>query len=164
MRELPRLAVRLGHAVINQPDTLGDGDCEALHPGVWGQPVNTVTSMVYVGAGGWLAARVAKLPRGTRAGAGAYAAVVALTGVGSVAYHGPQFPGAQFLHDTPIYGVAAIGAAVPLWRLAQHRTPLPGWSTPLGVGIAATAAVAGAAYVGGGTSSSLCQPESWLQL
>jgi hypothetical protein len=34
----------------------------------------------------------------------------------------------------------------------------------LGVGIATTAAVAGAAYLGGGTSSSLCQPESWLQL
>jgi hypothetical protein len=150
--------------VIDQPDTLGDADCERLHDGLWGQPVNTVTSFAYVAAGLWLGARTARLPRPERPAAGWYAACVAITGVGSVAYHGPQFSGAQLLHDLPIAGVVGIGAAVPLLRRRRHRPAVPGWSGGLGVGMAAVAVVAGASYVGGGTDSALCRPDSLWQL
>jgi hypothetical protein len=150
--------------VIDQPDTLGDADCERLHDGLWGQPVNTVTSFAYVAAGLWLGARTARLPRAQRPGAGWYAAFVAITGAGSVAYHGPQFSGAQLLHDIPIAGVVGIGAVVPLLRRRRGDTAVPGWSPRLGVGMAAAAVVAGASYVGGGTDSPLCRPDSLVQL
>jgi hypothetical protein len=150
--------------VVGQPETLGDSDCERLHDGLLGQPVNTVTSMAYVAAGAWLGARAARLERRDRPAAGWYAAFVAITGMGSVFYHGPQFAGAQLLHDLPIAGVVGIGAAVPLLRSRRGRPPVPGWSPRLGVGMAAAAVVAGASYVGGGTDSSLCRPDSIVQL
>ena len=149
--------------VLDQPETLGDGDCEALRPGPWGQPVNTLTSFGYVGVGAWLAGRAGRPTSAEGRVATAYAALTALTGAGSVAYHGPQFAGAQFLHDTPILGVAGVGTAVPLWRALRGRTAVPGWSTGLGVAMAATSAVAGAAYLAGRTSSRTCRPTSWWQ-
>lgn len=163
MGPLPSVAARVRRIALDQPETLGDGDCEALRAGLIGQPTNTVTSLAYVGVGAWLASRISGLPASSRRGALAYAALAALTGVGSVAYHGPQFTGAQLLHDLPIVGVFGIGVAVPLWRARAGRVALPGWSTTRGMAIAATAGVAGAAYLAGGTTSPLCRPESLLQ-
>lgn len=163
MPDVAAIAARVRRAALDQPTTLGDGDCEALRPGWIGQPTNTVTSFAYVGVGGWLTARATRGPRQQRRGALAYAAATAVAGAGSVAYHGPQFAGAEFFHDAPIVAVAGIGAAVPLWRRFRGRTPLPGWSAPLGVAMAATGAVAGAAYLAGRTSSPCCRPNSLLQ-
>jgi hypothetical protein len=160
---LQQLATRARQVTLDQPATLGDGDCEALRPGLIGQPVNTITSFAYVGAGAWLASRLSRLPSGRRPAAAAYAALTAITGVGSIAYHGPQFAGAQFLHDAPIVGAFALGAVVPLWRLVRGGVPLPGWSTRLGAAMAATAVGSLAAYAAGGTDSPLCRPESLLQ-
>lgn len=157
------LAARVRSVALDQPPTLGDGDCEALRGGWLGQPVNTLTSAGYVAVGAWLGARSARLPCDQRPGAAAYAGLVALTGIGSVAYHGPQFPGAQMLHDVPIIAASAVGAAVPLSRLARGREALPGWSTRSGVAIGACGALGLVAYAAGRTGSPLCRPRSLLQ-
>lgn len=164
MPRVPELVERVRQVTLDQPATLGDGDCEALRAGLIGQPTNTFTSVAFVGVGAWLATRVPQLPRRSRNSALAYAALAAVTGAGSVAYHGPQFDGAQFFHDVPILGVLGIGVALPLWRLARGRTPLPGWSGRLGSTMAVGTVVAGAAYAAGGTDSPWCRPESLLQL
>jgi len=164
MPRVPELVERVRQVTLDQPDTLGDGDCEALRAGLIGQPANTATSFAFVGVGAWLASRTARLPRSSRRGALAYAALTALTGAGSVAYHGPQFEGAQFLHDVPILGVLGIGVTLPLWRLTRGQVPLPGWSAGLGAVMATGTVLAGAAYMAGGTDSRWCRPESLLQL
>jgi hypothetical protein len=164
MVDRSELAARVRRMALDQPETLGDGDCEALRDGWWGQPTNTVTSFAYVVAGGWLGARLRRLRPGQRPAAGAYAALAAVAGIGSVAYHGPQFDGAQLLHDAPIVGLFGLGAAVPLWRRATGRAPLPGWSTRTGVAMAVTGTVGLAAYAGGRSTSPLCEPTSLVQL
>jgi hypothetical protein len=164
MVEPRELASRVRRMALDQPATLGDGDCEALRDGWWGQPTNTATSFAYVVAGGWLAGHLPRLRPSQRPAAGAYAALSAAAGMGSVAYHGPQFDGAQLAHDAPIVALVGVGAAVPLWRAATGREALPGWSTRTGVAMAATAAAGLAAYSGGRTTSPLCRPRSWFQL
>ena len=157
------IAARVRSVALDQPPTLGDGDCEALRDSWLGQPVNTVTSIGYVAVGAWLGARSSRLPRDRRPSAVTYAGLVALTGIGSVAYHGPQFPGAQMLHDVPIIAASAVGAAVPLSRLARGREALPGWSTRSGVAIGACGALGLVSYAAGRTGSPLCRPRSLLQ-
>ncbi|MEI2696836.1 MAG: hypothetical protein V9E94_00340 [Microthrixaceae bacterium] len=157
------IAARVRSVALDQPPTLGDGDCEALREGWLGQPVNTLTSVGYVTVGAWLGARSARLPRDQRPSAVTYAGLVALTGIGSIAYHGPQFPGAQMLHDAPIFAAAAVGAAVPLSRIVRGREALPGWSNRAGVAIGACGALGLVAYTAGRTGSPLCRPESVLQ-
>lgn len=164
MPSAPELVGRVRHLALDQPDTLGDGDCERLRPGVLGQPTNTVTSLSFVATGGWLAARAWRQGPGRRGGALTYAAFTAVTGAGSVAYHGPQFPGAQLLHDTPILGVLGFGAAVPLWRRSRGRVAVPGWSPRLAATMAAGSVAAAAAYSAGRSSSRCCRPDSLLQL
>lgn len=163
MADPSTIAARVRRAALSQPATLGDGDCEALRPGLLGQPANTVSSLAYVATGAWIASRTVRGAAPSSTGACAYAASAALAGVGSVAYHGPQFPGAQTLHDLPILGVAGIGLGVPALRAARGRRALPGWSSRLGAALAATTAAAGVAYVVGSTSSRCCRPRSLLQ-
>lgn len=150
--------------LLEQPPTLGDSDCEALRAGFLSQPVNTVTSLSFLGVGLWAATRVPALEQRERTPAALFAALVALNGVGSAAYHGPQFPGAQALHDLPAHGAALMSIAVPLWREVRGRRALPGWTAPKGYGLAAVAALAAASYLEGRSASRLCDPESWLQL
>lgn len=157
------LAETIAHAVLDQPPTLGDSDCEAMHAGFFTQPVNTVTSGAFLGVGMWLATRVASLDRPQRFSAATFAAVVALNGLGSVAYHGPQFAGSETLHDVPVYGLIAAGVGVPAWRWSRRREPLPGWSTGRGLALLAGAVTGGAAYLGGRTASRVCDPDSWFQ-
>jgi hypothetical protein len=163
MPPAPTITRRVRAYVLDQPATLGDGDCEALRPGLLGQPVNTVTSLAHVVAGCWLATRVPQVRPGDRAVAATYAGLVALTGVGSVAYHGPQFPGAQTLHDTPILAAGVVGSSVPLGRVRARRRPVPGWSPRLAAAFPATVAVAAASYRAGRTDSRWCRPRSLLQ-
>ena len=163
MADPSSLAARVRAAALTQPTTLGDGDCEELRPGLLGQPVNTVSSLAYVGVGAWLASRTVRGSAPSSVGVLVYAASTTLAGVGSVAYHGPQFPGAQTLHDLPILGIAGIGLGVPVARRARGRRALPGWSSRRGAALAATGAVAGAAYLAGSTGSRCCRSRSLLQ-
>lgn len=143
--------------------SLGTVDCEAVSAGLLAQPVAALTSLAFVGAAGWLAARRPASGR-ERWVADGYAVLVGLVGVGSVAYHGPQPAGAQVLHDLPIVLVLLTGAAVPISRLVRGRSPIaPGGGRFAQV---AAASLAGgiAAYLLGRTGSPLCRPDSWLQL
>ena len=114
-------AMDLARRIIVQPDTLGDGDCEAQHAGFLGQPTNTISSLGYVAGGVWLLTRIGRIERGERIVAVGYAVSVAMAGAGSVAYHGPQFPGAQLLHDLPIIAMVGIGSGVPAIRMVRPR-------------------------------------------
>lgn len=156
-------AQEVRRAVLDQPPTLGDGDCEALHSGFFLQPVNTVTSLSFIAVGIWGASRITSLARSDRLPAAAYATIVALNGVGSVAYHGPQFPGAQTMHDLPAYGIVGLGLGVPIWRRLRGRAALPGWSSTRAAAMAVGVVVAGSSYVGGRTASRTCNPASWVQ-
>jgi hypothetical protein len=146
-----------------QPELLGTADCEVLRSGWWAQPSNSVTSLAFVAVGVWLAARLDRVEPGRRAAAGAFAALSAAIGVGSVAYHGPQFDGAQLLHDLPIVGLVVLGSAVPLGRIVRRRPPLPGWSSRTGVALAAVGAVGFVAYLGGRSTSGWCRAEALFQ-
>jgi hypothetical protein len=91
---------------------LGASDCEALHEGWLGQPVNTLSSVAYVVAGAYVLRR-----SGPRLPAVALAAV----GAGSVLYHGPMTPGAGLAHDG---SMVALAATVPIaWRGRSLRWP-----------------------------------------
>lgn len=143
---------------------LGSTDCERIRPGLVAQPVNTVTSLAFVAAAGATALRSRR--RGARYGATeiAYTTLLALVGVGSVAFHGPQPRGAKVLHDAPIAGLLALAAATPVVRRARGRTALPGWTPRRGAVLTGVAAAAGAAFAGGRTSAPTCCPDCALQL
>jgi hypothetical protein len=144
---------------------LGGSDCERLRDGWLVQPVNAVTSLAYVAAG---AAVLAGTPRGVgrqgRAEVAALAATLALVGLGSVAFHGPQPPGARLMHDLPIVGVLGVLAATPALRHRRGLPALPGWSRRGGALAAGLGALAGLAYVGGRTGAPTCDPDSPVQL
>lgn len=127
-----------GDAVSNVINTrapvhrLGESDCEELRDGLLTQPVATVTSVAYIVAGVWL---IRHRPAGERASqwlAQGYSVAVVFVGVGSIAFHGPQWWAARWLHDVPI--VVAL-AAVPCWDLAQSEriSPRRAWWCWLGV-------------------------------
>lgn len=115
---------------------LGAADCEPLRDGLLAQPLNTGSSLAFViaGAGVLAAAELARAPdtpRRARVGAAAdrsrasfaprypraYAAALAMTGVGSVLYHGPGWPGSQWIHDAalalPSLALLAAGIGTP---------------------------------------------------
>lgn len=157
-------AMELARRIIEQPDTLGDGDCEAQHAGFLSQPANTISSLGYVAGGVWLLSRVGLIERGGRIAAVGYAASVAMAGAGSVAYHGPQFPGAQLLHDLPIIAMVGIGFGVPAIRMVRREQVLARGGRSRALGAAGLAIAAGLTYLGGRTGSGSCRPESILQL
>ncbi len=141
---------------------IGASDCEALRSGLLAQPTNALTSGAYVLAGVvvWL-----RLPREQRGGWGAvYAALLALVGLGSILYHGPQPPGSKFLHDAPIPFLLLLIALLVVLRWRAAQTLLPGYTPARVAVLAGIGAVAGLAYLFGRTGSPLCDPDSWLQL
>jgi peptidoglycan/LPS O-acetylase OafA/YrhL len=136
----------------------GASDCEALSSGLLAQPVATLSSLAFAAAAAWLAARLPARPAAV-----AYAGLVGLVGAGSVLYHGPQWPGAELLHDVAIALVAAYGAAVPLSRRTRRRPALRegGGRAARAAGAAASAGLI--AYLVGRTGGPLCHPGSLLQ-
>ena len=102
---------------------LGSTDCERIRSGPIAQPVNTITSVAFVAAAGVTALRSRR--RGTAYGVQeiTYSSLLALVGVGSVAFHGPQPPGAKVLHDAPIAGLLALALATPAGAASRraHR-------------------------------------------
>jgi hypothetical protein len=144
-------------------DRLGSTDCERIRPGLVAQPVNTVTSLAFVAAAAATGLRSHR--RGTVYGAQeiTYSSLLALVGVGSVAYHGPQPRGAKVLHDAPIAGLLALALATPLVRKVRGRTSLPGWNPRRGVVLAGLGGAAAAAYAAGRTSAPTCCPDCVVQ-
>jgi hypothetical protein len=124
---------------------LGGSDCEALHEGLLGQPVNGLSSLAYVAAGAYVV---------RRGGPPGPALALALVGVGSVLYHGPMPPGAELVHDASLAAVPAVALAVAVRRRSFPRPPA----------LALAALAAGAAVnMLGRTGAPLCRPDSLLQ-
>jgi hypothetical protein len=142
---------------------LGASDCERLRDGWLAQPVNAVTSLAYVVAGGVVGARAVRDGRVDRA-ALAYAACLGLVGLGSVAFHGPQPRGARLMHDAPVVGLVGLALGTPASRRLGGRPALPGWSPGRGALAAGLAALAAAAYASGRTGAPTCDPDSRVQL
>ena len=87
-----------------------ESDCEAIRPGLIGQPANTVSSLALVAA----ALPIARAARRRRQPAWtAVALATAIEGLGSVAYHGPGGRSAKVLHDAGLVALAAtLGVAL----------------------------------------------------
>ena len=88
---------------------LAESDCEASVGGLLGQPANSLSSLAFAIAGGWLLAHV-RHDGGWRWAALGAAAVAA--GIGSVVYHGPMPPIGQFLHDIGLVSMPLTVGAV----------------------------------------------------
>lgn len=147
-----------------EPARIGASDCERIREGFLAQPVNTVTSVSYVVAGAVTLARHHHGGSAQRRDVRLYSAVLALVGVGSVAFHGPQPPGARAMHDLPILALLAVALGTPALRLRRGEAVLPGW-TPRRGGALVVGTLAGlSAYAGGRTGSPLCAPDSVVQL
>jgi hypothetical protein len=143
---------------------LGGSDCERLRPGLVAQPVNTVTSLGYALAGGIvLATARGRGGRPTRAEL-AYSGLLGLVGLGSVAFHGPQPPGARLMHDAPIPVLLLAAVATPAARVRRGAPALPGWSQRRGAVLVGLSVAAASAYLGGRTDARTCDPDSVVQL
>lgn len=132
---------------------LGGTDCEHIGTGWLAQPANAVSSLAYVAVGGWLLRRAARrrLHRGLLVGIGTAMAVV---GLASAAYHGPQPAWAGPAHDWAIAWLAVSTIGLTIEGVTR---PGSRWAA----GACWVAALA--AYAVGRTGSRLCQPESLWQ-
>jgi hypothetical protein len=79
-------------------------DCERIRPEWLGQPVNSLTSLIFVAAGAIIASR-----RPERAWVGV---ALTATGVGSFLFHGPMPAGSQLAHDVSLAWLLATVPAV----------------------------------------------------
>jgi hypothetical protein len=124
---------------------LGGSDCEALHSGLLGQPVNSVSSLAYVAAGAYV------LHRGGPPGP---ALALAAVGVGSALYHGPMPPGAELAHDGSLVAVP-VAALVVVWRRRSFPRPPALALAALFAGVIANVLTR--------TGAPLCRPDSLAQ-
>jgi hypothetical protein len=143
---------------------MGCSDCERIRDGWLAQPVNALSSLAFVGAAGVVLARTWGLARDRRGEVAGYGAMLALVGLGSVAFHGPQPPGARAMHDVPIPVLIGLAVGTPLVRRRRGLAPLPGWDRRRGAVLAATVVAALTSYAGGRTGAPTCDPDSPLQL
>lgn len=92
-----------------------------------------------------------------------YSSVLALVGLGSVAFHGPQPPGARAMHDVPIPALVALAIGTPVLRARRGSVPLPGWTRRRGGRPAMTSVAGLSAYAAGRTGAPTCDPDSPVQ-
>ena len=126
-------------------------DCEAIRPGLIGQPANTISSLAFVVA----AVPIVRAAR--RRGDPAWlavAAAAAVEGLGSVGYHGPGGRPAKWLHDA---GIVALVGTVAV-AVASEGTPVG--RRPLTAGLSTAAVALHALSRSGGP---LCSCHSPLQ-
>lgn len=89
-------------------------DCELIRQGLLGQPVNTITTLAFVVAGGWLL---------RRPGARWVGVALLATGVGSFVFHGPMPEWGEWAHDVTLaWLIVVIGGLNTRWE-AWSRTP-----------------------------------------
>jgi hypothetical protein len=124
---------------------LGASDCEVLHDGLLGQPVNALSSLAYIAAGLYVF---------RRGGPAATAVALGAVGAGSVLYHGPMPPGAEAMHDGSIAALLAA-AAVVAWRRRSFPRPPAVAVLALGAGIVVNVLTR--------TGAPLCRPDSLAQ-
>jgi hypothetical protein len=139
---------------------LAESDCERWHAGWLAQPVNAVSSLAFVVVGAWLLLGARRVSAG-RAGLIAGGVAMVGTGVGSLAYHGPQPGWAHVAHDGSALTLALLVAGRTIWQLVMpgtRRLALGAWRSVL-----PWAALAVTTYVAGRRGSPLCHPASMLQ-
>lgn len=92
------------------------GDCERIVDGLLMQPVNAISSLAFVAVG--LLVPVVVQRRVGTAGllSSLFGLVLILVGVGSVAFHGPGGPVADWLHDSSISALLLLVIAVQIGR------------------------------------------------
>jgi hypothetical protein len=140
---------------------LGGSDCERAGDGVLAQPINALSSLVYVPAGALVLIPARRASRRKRAGISGFAGALAGVGVGSFAYHGPQPAWARGAHDCSLIIAAACALLIGAHGARDVQRI---WRRGAGKLGATLAAAALAAYAGGHTQSPLCRPDSRLQL
>lgn len=100
-------------------------DCERIHESLLAQPVNSLTSLAYVGVGIWIARRARSSPTHLRTAHRVLGATVAGVGLGSALFHGSALPAGRWLHDVPL-------AAIPLFAALHGLGGRRGWSPVAG--------------------------------
>lgn len=119
-------------------------DCERIGTGWLGQPVNSLTSLIFIAAGAIIAGR-----RPERAWVGV---AVAATGIGSFLFHGPMPEGGQLAHDVSLAWllatVPAVGTRTERWIVLPGLVVIgvflavaPSLADPLFIGLTALALV-----------------------
>ncbi len=86
---------------------LAVSDCEAIHDGFLGQPVNALSSGAYLVAGAALVADAARTTGPHRDRLVTYGLAVAANGIGGVGYHGPGDRLSRWVHDSAL--LASLG-------------------------------------------------------
>jgi hypothetical protein len=130
------------------------------------QPVNAVSSLAFVPAGAWVAARASGVTGWRQWEVLGIGAALVANGVGSFAYHGPQPSWAELAHDGPIVAVLALLTVNEVARAVDQgeRPPVgPDRGRRAGRVAVATGLAALAAYGLGRTGSPACRPETAFQ-
>lgn len=100
-------------------------DCEAVTGSLLGQPVNTLTSLVFIIGG----LAILRFTRARWVALGLMA-----TGVGSVLFHGPMPPYAEWAHDVSLaWLLLTVLGTIAGWRPWLHLTGLATISLALGL-------------------------------
>jgi hypothetical protein len=140
---------------------LGASDCEQIRAGVLSQPINALTSLAFIPAGVLSIIPAMRATGRLRLRLAAYGSALVAVGLGSFAYHGPQQAWAGRAHD----GSIAFAIACTLLVSAEVRVRRRQiWRSRAGMLAAALIVAALPAYLGGRTSSPLCDPDSSIQL
>ena len=103
---------------------IGESDCEEIHDGLLAQPFNAVTSFAYCIVGLVVIVLAWRWNR-WRTRTIIYGLCLIATGLGSVVFHGPQWPGSRFLHDFPIVLVILLIALHDLSLIFPRLTKVP---------------------------------------
>lgn len=125
------------------------------------QPINALTSLGYVVAGVIVLALLT--PQQRRGVGGLYALLLALIGIGSAIFHGPQTPGAKYLHDAPIAALLLLIAIIVIARWRRGQAVFPGVTRRRVIALAVTGGLAGLSFLSGRSGSPVCDPDSPLQ-
>lgn len=139
--------------------SLGASDCERVATGLLAQPINAITSIGFVLAGGWLVARALRAPQ-RRFEPLVFGASVVATGLGSALYHGPQPSHADAVHDLSIL---AVLSQVAFYEVRYRLRGRPADPTAFRVALVSLG-IGTIAFALGRTSSQLCDPDSPVQL
>jgi hypothetical protein len=100
---------------------LASADCERLGFGLFSQPVNSASSLVFLIAGGWILWRARTAPA-RRVELIVYAVAVASNAVGGVLYHGLQWPASKWIHDVSVLSVLVFFVVFDLSRRLDRPT------------------------------------------
>ena len=110
---------------------LGETDCEAIGVGFLAQPVNSLSSLGFVAAGAYVIVHGGGADHRARSDRLVVGSALALVGLGSLAFHGPQPPGSRWLHD---WSIGALLLLVGSWSVAVSKAWNPRLRLPIYVG------------------------------